>query len=206
MQEIVDPQTEVVTVRAYRQIRDGEVVEVRAHERGVPALPRMVSPVPNPRIRGQDAYGAGHYGAARDGGARRHNGIDIVAQPGQPIVSPVDGTIIRTDIDPYSGVPSKAKKLLGVAIKTENQETVRMLYVTPHVTIGQRVAGGQTVLGTVQILSRVYPPKNRGRMTNHILMDIPGGWEVRRPDQYNPEKIIDTANQRTSHLEKHRDG
>ena len=57
-------------------------------------------------IRLMDCFGSGLFNAPR--GNEKHNGVDFICEPGQVVVSPVDGIVIRqafpyTDKD-YTGV------------------------------------------------------------------------------------------------------
>ena len=56
-------------------------------------------------MRGCDGNGkgCGHYGASRDGGVRRHLGVDIQSTPGQDVVAPLDGRAYPIN-GKYSGV------------------------------------------------------------------------------------------------------
>lgn len=54
---------------------------------------KLSNPILNGTIRKSDKWGQGHYGASR--GSRSHNGIDIVAQLGTPVLSPIEGKVIR---------------------------------------------------------------------------------------------------------------
>ena len=45
-----------------------------------------------------DSKGLGHHGAPR--GHRKHNGVDLMCDPGQDILMPVDGFIARMSM-PY---------------------------------------------------------------------------------------------------------
>ena len=60
---------------------------------------KLRNPISNGTVRGTDKWGSGHYGAKR--GTRLHNGIDIVADYGSDVVSPIDGTVTRISY-PYS--------------------------------------------------------------------------------------------------------
>ncbi len=56
-----------------------------------------------------DGYGDGRFGASRDQGKRQHEGIDLVVTPGESILSPITGKIVRyaypyPDDSRYSGV------------------------------------------------------------------------------------------------------
>ena len=105
-----------VQVKAYVQHRGGKPVQVAGHVRSASGegvgngsdgsnstdpLPPMSSPVANPRIRGKDGYSSGQYGASRDGGTRSHDGVAVVTEPGETVVSPVTGTY-QAPFDPYN--------------------------------------------------------------------------------------------------------
>lgn len=47
-----------------------------------------------PPIR-MDAQGSGKFGVSRDGGWRKHNGIDYAVMPGSLLVAPVSGLITK---------------------------------------------------------------------------------------------------------------
>jgi len=59
----------------------------------IPNQIKISNPVLNGTIRKSDKWGKGDFGAPR--GTRKHNGIDIVTQLGTPILSPVEGKVIR---------------------------------------------------------------------------------------------------------------
>jgi murein DD-endopeptidase MepM/ murein hydrolase activator NlpD len=172
----------IVHVRAYSQDRAGHAVQVSAHERGAPGaganapvggssgLPKMENPVHDGTMRQCDGspYGCGHFGARRmrNGKPYSHEGVDIAVPPGKPIYSPVAGTIIRNDIDPYGN-----GKFQGTSIRTDDGHVVRILYVNSHLRKGTRVEPG-TPIGTAQDLSPAYPPVGKTRMTNHVHVEV----------------------------------
>ncbi|MCH1932422.1 M23 family metallopeptidase, partial [Shewanella sp. A25] len=45
--------------------------------------------------RTEDTYGSGAFGASRDGGVRRHEGVDFRAAAGQSVVAPLSGYVTR---------------------------------------------------------------------------------------------------------------
>jgi murein DD-endopeptidase MepM/ murein hydrolase activator NlpD len=56
--------------------------------------PDFANPTGRP-MREHDAYGEGEFGASRDGGARRHEGVDYDATPGQAVVAPISGFVSK---------------------------------------------------------------------------------------------------------------
>ncbi len=146
--------------------------------------PEMTNPVPGGSIRGDDGppYGSGDFGASR--GGRRHEGVDIEAEPGVSVVSPVSGRV--TVGDPYGDDPVKRDIYQSVRIETEDGSVVKVFYVKPGAAIqnGALVKAGQPI-GTAQDLSRIYPPKDGGRMTNHVHVEV---WKNGR--RRNPTGVL----------------
>ncbi|MEZ0483779.1 peptidoglycan DD-metalloendopeptidase family protein [Fibrella aquatica] len=80
-----------------------------------------------------------YFGVARDGGRRRHEGIDIFAPRGTPAVASVDGVISRVGVNELGG---------NVVFLTDNDRQQRLYYAHLdrfNVTDGQRVSIGDTV-------------------------------------------------------------
>jgi RHS repeat-associated protein len=128
-------------------------------------------------VRGCDGYGCGHDGARRDGGRRSHAGNDYIAEPGQPVVSPTDGSVVRPS-NPYRNDPSYT----GLLIRGADGNTLQLWYLTPLLGIvGDAVVRGQEI-GTAQNLQDKYGPG----MTNHIHLRItdPSGANI------NPSTLI----------------
>lgn len=126
--------------------------------------------VPQISIRTQDAWGHGAYAASRDGGSRKHAGIDIVTVPGQLIQSPVDGVVDR--ISKPSSVAGRTYlsglRIIGTGVYSG--WTVTMWYFLPYMAAsirGVTIYKGQ-VLGTAQSLSEGYDDQ----MTNHVHLQI----------------------------------
>ncbi|CCQ75673.1 M23 family metallopeptidase [Magnetospira sp. QH-2] len=145
--------------------------------------PQLASPVPGGAIRSPDAMGDGRYGASRDGGKRNHQGVDIVANPGQDVTSTVDGTVTKLGY-PYAN----DKSYRYVEIQTKDGYVVRHFYVNPgNLKPGQAVVAGKTKIGTVQDLSKRYP---KG-MTNHIHVEIRDRNKVAYPNKSGSRKFQD---------------
>jgi len=100
-------------------------------------------------------------------------GVDLIAPPGTPVTSPVSGRIAI--FDPYGRDATKRGNFSAVQITTDDGYVVRLMYVKPgELENGQDVEAGDA-LGTVQPLSKVYPPTEDGPMTNHVHFDIERG-------------------------------
>jgi RHS repeat-associated protein len=132
-------------------------------------------------LRGQDAYGNGHFGASRDGGGRKHMGIDILTTVGQNLVSPVTGKAVNY-IGTTSGkpmidiIPSNAA--LGI-------DKVRILYVNMPGGVkawnSYNVTAGQTLIGTAADLGTLGYPK---AITPHIHVQVMVGGKWVDPTPY----------------------
>lgn len=112
-------------------------------------------------IRDCDAYGCGHFGASRSGGTRSHNGIDMIAVPGQNIFSPITGEVTRYPYPYRSDLSYTGIEIINDIYK------VKMFYVTPTAFIGTEVKAGQ-VIAVAQNISAKYSPS----MTNHVHLEV----------------------------------
>jgi len=113
--------------------------------------------------RGEDAYGSGAFGASRDGGRRRHKGLDLVAPVGAPIRAPISGLVTRVG-QAYAGDPD----LQFVEITSPTTRySARVFYVGPSRGPGVHVTAGE-VIGRAQDLGRRYA----SGMTNHVHVEF----------------------------------
>ena len=126
----------------------------------------MISPT-GQSVRGLDKHGSGEYGAGR--GGRLHRGADYICIPGQEVVSPITGTIIRI------AKPYKGDDYSGLLIRNSNVE-IKLFYLKPSPRIvGISVKIGD-VIGTAQDISKKYPG-----MIPHVHLQI---------DSINPDLFI----------------
>ncbi|HUD34264.1 MAG TPA: hypothetical protein VMR43_14820 [Variovorax sp.] len=116
--------------------------------------------VRNQRSRNRDAHGSGQFGESR--GNRKHKGLDVVANVGEMIFSPIEGTIVR-EAFPYKDDPS----VRGVVIQgtgTWEGYEVKVFYaqglVCGAVLPGQHIAFAQD-------LTKKYLG-----ITNHIHVEV----------------------------------
>lgn len=113
--------------------------------------------------RAHDAYGEGEFGARRDGGSRRHEGVDFVAQAGQPVVAPISGYVSKIGYAYPGDQTLKFVEVTNPALKY----AARVFYVVPRVQVGDAIAMGSPI-GAAHTLQQKYP----GGMTDHVHLEI----------------------------------
>ena len=121
-------------------------------------------------VKGPVRIGQG-WGAPRDGGRRRHQGIDLLAPAGTPLVAVTSGTITRLSnlIGAAAGSACGCASRRGTAYYyAHNQHNL--------VRLGQRVQAGQ-------LLARVGATGNASGGPPHLHFQIhPGGGRPVSPD------------------------
>jgi murein DD-endopeptidase MepM/ murein hydrolase activator NlpD len=114
-------------------------------------------------LRQTDSYGCGAFGASRDGGARRHEGVDFMADAGQTLVAPISGYVSKIG---YAYPGDSTLKFLEITNPALHYEA-RVFYIDPTVELGQAVHLGQPI-GAHHTLEEKYP----GGMTDHVHLEI----------------------------------
>jgi murein DD-endopeptidase MepM/ murein hydrolase activator NlpD len=114
-------------------------------------------------VRGHDAYGDGEFGASRDGGVRRHEGVDFMASAGQPVDAPISGYVTKIGYAYADDGNLKFVEITNPAL----HYAARVFYVDPEVQVGQTVALGSEI-GRHHSLAQKYP----GGMTDHVHLEI----------------------------------
>lgn len=145
----------------------------------------MQSPTSSWDIR-NDSMGSGYFGAPR--GSRTHNGIDLVVEPQQGIVSPIFGNVIR-EAFPYASDLKWAGCLIRGTQKHEGLE-IKMFYMRLFHHIRKTLKTGHThyvfpgvPIGTAQDISK----KHGEAMTPHVHFEIrKRDWQI-----INPQEAID---------------
>jgi biotin carboxyl carrier protein len=130
--------------------------------------------------REHDAYGEGEFGARRDGGSRRHEGVDYRARAGQTVAAPISGYVTKIG---YAYAGDESLKFIEVT-NPALRIAARVFYVNPKVEVGDAVAVGRPI-GTARSLQRKYP----GGMTDHVHLEIID----RRGVRVDAERIITAA-------------
>jgi len=115
------------------------------------------------KIRGQDRWGAGHYGAPRSG--RKHQGIDVVVHKNEAVTAYEDGEVTKFGF-PYNPADPKKGHLRYVEITVSDNSKHRYFYVEPLVLVGDTVRRGD-IIASAQGLSDVYPG-----IINHFHFEV----------------------------------
>jgi murein DD-endopeptidase MepM/ murein hydrolase activator NlpD len=113
-------------------------------------------------VRGGDVFGSGDFGASRDGGKRKHEGVDYVIAPGAPVHSPISGEVARLG---YAYRGEGGYRIVEI-VNSETKVKARVLYVAPTVAVGDVVVAGQEI-GAAQELNARYPG-----ITNHVHVEL----------------------------------
>ena len=135
--------------------------------RGAIPRPSLSIPIVGGQLRGSDHQSEGRFGASRtdpQGNKHVHEGLDILAARGTPVVSAVGGVVTR-----YGYASTRSSILRYIEVTTSSGFVVRLLYVArgPGIAVGTRVTAGKTRIGTVQDLSHAY-----GNTPNHVHLEI----------------------------------
>lgn len=129
-------------------------------------------------IRGIDKFGAGHFGASRDGGKRTHVGVDPITIAGADFLSRVEGTVSKLGY-PYKG----NLDYRYVQITAKNGWLWRYHYVAPSVELCLKIKVGDKI-GVCQDLQPRYPG-----ITQHVHFEIKVDGEYIDPTNYLNPKI-----------------
>lgn len=112
-----------------------------------------------------DAAGKGSFGVDRENGKRKHNGIDLLVNPGQFVHTPIPGTVVR-----YAAPYPEDSRWGGLLIQGLDEYAdyqVKIFYITPQVKPGQTLAMG-TIIGKAQGISLKYS----SNMLDHIHVEV----------------------------------
>lgn len=135
-----------------------EKIEVQYQE----AQNGSFAPIVTPLSIRSDSQGDGHYGSRRSGGARKHNGVDLLVSEGQSVFAPFDGVIERVAY-PYAS----DKRWKGFLLASDSGLKLKVFYVTLVVDVGQRVKKGERI-AVAQAISKKYSAS----MKDHIHVEV----------------------------------
>jgi murein DD-endopeptidase MepM/ murein hydrolase activator NlpD len=111
--------------------------------------------------REHDGWGSGHFGDSRDGGGRRHEGVDYIGVVGQKVVAPISGYVTKIGYA-YDNATLRYIEITNPALNF----VARAHYVEPSVEVGDVVAMGAAI-GTLADLQVRY----RG-ITDHVHLEL----------------------------------
>jgi hypothetical protein len=127
---------------------------------------KIVSPV-GPRFKMRsDMWGRGGFGDPR--GSKKHDGLDLVVEPRQPVFSMIDG-----HVEKFEQCYLHDDRWTGIQI-ANTQLRVELWYMAPFAWAkGEFVQAGQTV-GFAQDISKKYPPTEKipHKMLPHIHVRV----------------------------------
>jgi peptidoglycan LD-endopeptidase LytH len=149
------------------QLRQAEPPRLLPHRPTPPAGDAAARRCP---VKGPVRIGQG-WGAPRDGGRRRHQGIDLLAPAGTPLVAVASGTITR--------LSNQDRGRGGVSLWLRDRRGTSYYYAHNQrnvVRLGQRVRAGQ-------LLAWVGATGNARGGPPHLHFQLhPGGGRPVRPD------------------------
>lgn len=111
--------------------------------------------------REHDGWGSGHFGDSRDGGGRRHEGVDYIGISGQKVVAPISGYVTKIGYA-YEGSSLRYVEITNPALNY----VARAHYVNPTVEVGEAVQMG-TKIGTLASLQDRY-----AGITDHVHLEL----------------------------------
>lgn len=150
-------------------IRLNQSIQVKKVMNNMVAFAPIVSPL---SIR-SDSSGDGHFHSERDGGARAHEGVDLLLREGQSIFSPFDALVVR------KAYPYKTDlQWQGLLLRRVDGLEVKLFYVTPSVSVGSTVKSGQKI-ANAQSISKKYG----GSMRDHTHVEV---WVSGKPIDPTP--------------------
>ena len=135
------------------------------------------------KIRGKDSWGAGHYGASRNSGKRKHRGVDYVNHFGEAVEAFQGGEVTKIGF-PYSQRNAKKRHFRLVELRITPAIVHRYFYVEALIQVGDLVEKGQ-ILGWAQDLNKVYPG-----IVQHVHFDIKKNGRFINPVEYLKNVVI----------------
>lgn len=125
------------------------------------------------KVRGSDNFGAGYFGASRDGGKRKHMGVDAITIAGGDFYARVNGTVTGL------GYPYPDTYFYRIVQITDDKGWQwRYFYVAPCVELGLKIKVGDKI-GVCQDLQPRYPG-----ITQHVHFEIKVKGEHIDPTEY----------------------
>lgn len=150
----------------------------------------IVPPVfPFSGFRGVDSWGVGGYGSPRDGGKRKHLGLDFLGKPGDTIVATIGGRIDRLG-HMYAGA-TEMRNIHIIGTSEYAHYSALLGYVTATASVDTDVQVGAAI-GTLQDVAGYWAarrPSHYGAMKNHCHMSLRIDGTYVDPGHYLPTDL-----------------
>ena len=128
----------------------------------------FLSIVEFPAIR-NDAAGSGAFGSSRDGGSRKHDGVDLKVQEGQAVHAPFPAKVVRYAYPYADNQDYKGLVLRGIEGTEYEGLEMKIFYVDPFAGIVGAVVPAGAPVAFAQAISQKY---GNSAMTDHIHVEL----------------------------------
>jgi murein DD-endopeptidase MepM/ murein hydrolase activator NlpD len=136
-----------------------------------PGAGQSFRPLPQGSFKGGESQ---KFGASRDGGSRKHLGIDITESNWKPESDPrIPVVAIRGGVVSQRNYVGGSQYLSGLVIDQDDGYSLRYLHMSPSVRPGQKVSAGQRI-------GRLVDLKNQ----THLHIELYSGSKILDPTEY----------------------
>jgi hypothetical protein len=153
---------------------------------------RIVPPVfPYRGVRGVDSWGVGGFGSPRDGGSRRHLGLDFLGRPGEQIVASIPGVVGSLGFMYTTSPEMRNVHIIGAGEYDGYHILAGYVEARPGLTTGEAVKIGE-IIGTLQDVAAYHrrrDPSHPGDMRNHCHLGLKVNGEWVDPAHYLPHDL-----------------
>jgi murein DD-endopeptidase MepM/ murein hydrolase activator NlpD len=143
----------------------------QASQQSTPGTGQSFRPLPQGSFKGGESQ---KFGASRDGGSRKHLGIDITESNWKPGSDPrIPVVAIRGGVVSQRNYVGGSQYLSGLVIDQDDGYSLRYLHMSPSVRPGQKVSAGQRI-------GRLVDLKNQ----THLHIELYSGSKILDPTEY----------------------
>ena len=140
-------------------------------QQSTPGTGQSFRPLPQGSFKGGESQ---KFGASRDGGSRKHLGIDITESNWKPGSDPrIPVIAIRGGVVSQKNYVGGSQYLSGLVIDQDDGYSLRYLHMSPSVRPGQKVSAGQRI-------GRLVDLKNQ----THLHIELYSGSKILDPTEY----------------------
>jgi murein DD-endopeptidase MepM/ murein hydrolase activator NlpD len=140
-------------------------------QQSTPGTGQSFRPLPQGSFKGGESQ---KFGASRDGGSRKHLGIDITESNWKPGSDPrIPVIAIRGGVVSQKNYVGGSQYLSGLVIDQDDGYSLRYLHMSPSVRPGQKVSAGQRI-------GRLVDLKNQ----THLHIGLYSGSKILDPTEY----------------------